>query len=205
MLLFPFYLYSQDTLKISDIEKQRIWLEDEHEMFKARCEDRYIVIYDTLGFDSVIQILYSNNQVYYQNSYINGCRTKWHERFYPNGQIMFRWNNDIDSLFHNGYPVVYFDRFGDTLRVEQWIIFRHRPYLSEKRYFYGVENLTFYYRHDKKYSVEYFRQKGEQKWVYIKYFRLSFRYPKRLLKQYLKATSSSCPFKQWFMLKSIRM
>jgi hypothetical protein len=42
-------------------------------------------ITDTLGYDSLLQYYYTNGNLYYQVTYMNGKKNGWREEFHPNG------------------------------------------------------------------------------------------------------------------------
>lgn len=94
------------------------------------------ILYDTLGYDSLVQTYYPNGQLYKQYNYLNGLLHGKALIFHSNGRLQnekhYYFGECTDS------QCIYYDMFG-FVELESWIIhYKKRDFLCISDYgFYG--------------------------------------------------------------------
>lgn len=73
--------------------------------FFGQCQ-KTVVLIDTLGVDSLIQVYYNNGHLFYQIPYLNGRQNGWREQYHENGAI---WTKElmINGKTVDGYNIAY--------------------------------------------------------------------------------------------------
>jgi antitoxin component YwqK of YwqJK toxin-antitoxin module len=66
------------------------------------------VVLDTLGYDSLGQVLYRSGKLYYQVPFKNGKVNGWYEEFYENGTISGK-KLRVDGIVVDGENIFYWD------------------------------------------------------------------------------------------------
>lgn len=66
------------------------------------------VIVDTLAVDSIIQVYYNNDRLFFQVPYKNGLQSGWYEQYHKNGSIWIK-ELRINGKTVDGYNIAYYD------------------------------------------------------------------------------------------------
>lgn len=82
------------------------------------------VVIDTLGYDSLRQVLYPNGKLYYQVTYKNGKVNGWYEEFHENGAICSK-ELRVDGSVVDGQNIFYYDNGAISERTfQKWLSIR---------------------------------------------------------------------------------
>lgn len=93
------------------------------------------ILYDTLGYDSIVQKYYPSGQLYKQCNYLNGLLHGKAVTFHSNGRLGNEKHYCLGECTDSQY--IYYDMFG-FVELESWkISYRGRDFSCATRYGYG--------------------------------------------------------------------